>query len=152
VGRLARIVEIKSRGVRIWSRTGYDITERFPELHKVAAPSILDCELVVLDDTGRPRFECVHRKARPAATLVAFDILRVGRRAIISRTIEERRAALQRLLPADTPSIMRSRVFNDGSALLAECEQRKLEGIVSKRSGSIYRPGFRASDDWIKME
>lgn len=111
---------------------------------------MLDCELVVLDDEGRPRFDWMHRKRRPGATLVAFDALRARGRTIVERTLEERRAILHDLLPDDPPMMLRSKPFDDGAALLDACESRKLEGIVAKRKGSRYEPGERSAN-WVKV-
>lgn len=147
------IAEIHRQGARLWSRNGHDITARFPEfgdLHKLVAPCIIDCELVVLDDNGHPRFEWMHRKRRHAATLVAFDVLRANRRSVIARTLEQRRSILETLVPSDLSILLRSKPFNDGLALLAQCEALQLEGIVAKRRGSTYRPGQR-TDDWLKI-
>ena len=43
-----------------------------------------------------------------------------------------------------------SELFSDPLALLAECETRMLEGIVSKRADSRYRSG--AQSQWIKVK
>src|SRR5690348_13858758 len=87
------LVEVRASGVRVWTRNGYDVTARFQELadlQKHLPPCVLDCELVVLDEEGRPRFEWMHRRKRPPASLVAFDVLRNGRRHTLSLPIEER--------------------------------------------------------------
>lgn len=147
------LVEVRASGVRIWSRNGFDVSERFPELanlHDSLPSCVLDCELVVLDDDGRPRFEWMHRRKRPAASLVAFDVLRSGRSHTLNLPIEERRAHLQAIVPVDMPAVLRSQTFADGAALLAACEARQLEGIVAKRNGSRYEPG-RRSDAWLKI-
>lgn len=147
------IVEVRRSALRVWTRNGYDVTARFPELaplRRLLPACILDCELVVLDDDGHPRFDWMHRKKRPDATLVAFDALRARGRSLLDRTLEERRAILGGLVPHDVPLLLRSRSFSDGAALLAACESRGLEGIVAKRLGSHYTPGARSSD-WVKV-
>jgi ATP-dependent DNA ligase len=42
-----------------------------------------------------------------------------------------------------------SEALSDAEALLAECERRGIEGIVSKRTDAPYRPG---KCDWIKVK
>lgn len=143
------IVEVRRSALRVWTRNGRDITERYPELaqlRRLLPACVLDCELVVLDDEGHPRFDWMHRTRRPDATLVAFDTLRARGHTIVQRTLEERRAILSDLLPDDLPMMLRSKPFDDGAALLAACESRQLEGIVGKRRGSRYSPGERSSD------
>jgi bifunctional non-homologous end joining protein LigD len=108
------------------------------------------CELVVLDENGHPRFQWMHRARRPAATLVAFDVLRDAGCSVVSRPLELRRSILETLVPYDRALLLRSTAFNDGHALLAQCEALQLEGIVAKRLGSRYRPG-RRTNDWLKI-
>lgn len=147
------IADVRRGRTTIWSRNGYNLTERFGELsaiHNDVPPCVLDCELVVLDDDGRSRFEWIFRRNRPAATLFVFDVLRANGRNTLTWTIERRRALLRTLIPGNSGLLIRSRPFDNGVALLAECEKHRLEGIVAKRAGSLYRPGTR-SDDWLKI-
>jgi bifunctional non-homologous end joining protein LigD len=54
----------------------------------------------------------------------------------------KRQACLQALLErCDCPAVSHSEPFEDGLALLRVAEQRGLEGVVSKRRGSLYRSG-----------
>jgi bifunctional non-homologous end joining protein LigD len=147
------IVQVSRRGVRVWTRHGRDVTVRFPELQQlrgdVAGAAILDAELVMLDVDGRPRFEWLSGRRRPA-TIVAFDVLRVGRRDVVALPLRERRDLLAAVVPADTAAVLRSRVFTDGFALLERCEDLRLEGIVAKRDDAPYRVAQR-SDEWRKI-
>jgi bifunctional non-homologous end joining protein LigD len=147
------IVAVTRTGVQIWTRTGREVTAQFPELQDVRGSIdgsvIVDCELVALDDRGHPRFERI-RTGGQQHTLVAFDILRLGRRDLIARPLEDRRAALARVMPAEAPGLLRARVFEDGFALLRECERLKIEGVVAKRAASRYMPGVRSAS-WCKI-
>jgi bifunctional non-homologous end joining protein LigD len=51
---------------------------------------------------------------------------------------------------ADTEHIQYSGAFTDPAKILATCERMSLEGIVSKRKDSAYRPG--RTQDWLKVE
>lgn len=147
------IVHTTSSKTAIWSRNGYDLARRFPEfaeLHNYVPACVVDAELCVLDERGHPRFDWMHRKDRPPATLIAFDVLRRERRHTVALPIEERRSILKTVIPVDLPLLLRARCFTDGGALLAQCEGLQLEGIVAKRAGSAYRPG-RRTDDWLKI-
>ena len=58
---------------------------------------------------------------------------------------------LERLIAkADLPAIRLSEAFPDGDRLVAACEERGLEGIVSKRLGSPYVSG--RTKNWIKVK
>jgi bifunctional non-homologous end joining protein LigD len=40
---------------------------------------------------------------------------------------------------------------DDVRALMAACDQLRLEGIVAKRADAPYRPGVRSAD-WLKLK
>jgi bifunctional non-homologous end joining protein LigD len=61
---------------------------------------------------------------------------------------KNRLASIVASLGSDRPHY--SEAFADGERLLAECDKRGLEGIVSKRRSSPYRSGKQAS--WIKVK
>ena len=60
----------------------------------------------------------------------------------------ERRAALE-AVDLDRPAWRLSEVYDDGAELAHFTREAGLEGVMSKRRTSIYRPGVR-SEDWIK--
>lgn len=153
------LVFVDDGDVRLQSSSGRDVTERWPELAPIAtatnaATAILDAELVVLDDAGRPRFELVQQSGPGSpreAVLYVFDVLSIGGTDTIDLPYEDRRRLLDGLLePGDNWMVPVHRV-GDGAALLAAAEQQELEGVVAKRLGSTYRPGTRTKD-WIKVK
>ena len=81
--------------VRLQSSSGLDVTKKYPELHDFAGAvnarsAIVDTELVVLGDDGRPRFELVQQHTRQAA-LYAFDVLSIDGTETIDLPYEQRR-------------------------------------------------------------
>ncbi|MTV24319.1 DNA ligase [Nitriliruptoraceae bacterium ZYF776] len=153
-------------GWTLRSRTGVDVTARYPELAdlaaRVAAPTVLDGEVVAVGADGvasfgalQPRMHLTdpHRVARAARTapvqLVVFDVLVDGGEVVLAEPLEQRRARLEALglhggavqVPPDGDDLDR---------MLAVAEARGDEGVVSKRLGSPYRPGVR-SRDWVKL-
>ncbi|MBF6989474.1 hypothetical protein IPF36_17250, partial [Cupriavidus sp. IK-TO18] len=62
---------------------------------------------------------------------------------------EERKARLRALL-AGVPGILFVDSVEDGAWLYNAVLRLKLEGVVAKRAGSLYRGG--ASDDWRKIK
>src|SRR5688500_8941133 len=70
---------VTAGSVRLQSSNLLDVTAKWPELGELAGGvhagrAILDGELVVLDDDGRPRFELIQRHERQAAFYI-FDVL-----------------------------------------------------------------------------
>jgi bifunctional non-homologous end joining protein LigD len=78
-----------------------------------------------------------------------FDLLRLYGVDLTSRPLAERRAALERI-GLDGPSAQVPPTYDDGDALQAATLEQGLEGVVSKRLSSRYRPG-RRSPDWLKF-
>jgi bifunctional non-homologous end joining protein LigD len=158
------LLEIGSGRVRALSRGGNDVTAAFPELAGLAALGpgmIVDGEAVAMVD-GRPSFgalaERIHvREARKAerlaaaapVTFVAFDLLRYDDQDVLDESWTRRRALLESL-DIDPATAILSSVHADGESLLEAVRAQGLEGIISKRRDSRYRPGVR-SRDWLKF-
>ncbi len=159
----------RSRFLRIWSRNENDVTVSFPELHALAGVAddfLLDGEVVALGE-GVPSFgalaDRMHvRDATKAArlaeknpvTLIAFDLLRLDGVDLCALPLSERRARLLGLGLDTVPDRMGAwhvpPTYDDGQMLLDAATTQGLEGIVSKRLSSTYRPGLR-SKDWQKF-
>jgi bifunctional non-homologous end joining protein LigD len=167
-----RAIAVITAGVaRFWARSGAEITAAYPELAGLAdelaakgvADAVLDGEVVLMDQAGRPSFEALAermhvrapaRAARLAATIpvtyMIFDLLRVGDQDRTHLPYTDRRSALD-ALALEGPRWMAPPVFDDGAATYAASRENGLEGVVAKRMTSTYRQGVR-SPDWIKVK
>jgi bifunctional non-homologous end joining protein LigD len=162
------IASVVGGRLAVTSRNENDVTTAFPELAGLTAPSVvgghdivLDGEVVALTD-GVPRFgalaDRIHvRNARRAeelaranpVTLMVFDLLFLDGLDVTSLPWSERRAALE-ALELEGPHWQVPAVYDDGALLQQVTEQNGLEGVVSKRRTSAYRPGLRTKD-WLKF-
>ena len=97
-------------GIRLHSRAGNEMTQRYPEITTAELPQelVLDGEIVALDDQGRPSFERLQSRmnvvpptgSKPVSvSYVVFDILHEGR-SLVDLPLEKRQ--LQR--PGNTQS------------------------------------------------
>jgi len=147
------------RDVRILSRAGNVLTDRYPELTRFAPerPVVLDGEIVALDASGRPSFESLQqrmgRTPSPGAgvvpvSFVVFDVMFDGGE-VIHEPWHERRSRLERL-GLRPPFSLSNVVAGDPAALWSFVEDRGIEGIMAKRRDSPYRPGERSSE-WRKI-
>jgi bifunctional non-homologous end joining protein LigD len=172
------LFEIKYDGYRLFGlrdgervelryRRGSDSTAAFPEVADAirALPYrqfVVDGELVVLDEEGRPSFqrlqERVHLKRedeiRRAAfanpvTYFVFDFLAFEGKDLRSLPLAERKALLRELVPPAGPLRFCDHVEERGEAMFEAAQRMGLEGIVAKRADSPYRPG--RSEAWIKI-
>ena len=117
---------------------------------------VLDGEIVVCDSRGRPSYDLLAGRLGPKAAkrgigpiFVAFDLLYIDGRPLISRPLAERRA---RLLGAGLGSrvlAVPAHLDDDGEPFLEVVEEYGLEGIVAKRRDGRYVPGTRTAD-WLK--
>src|SRR5688500_415223 len=153
--------------LRLESRSGEDITKRYPELAGITETfgrrAILDGEIVAFDADGHPSFQRLqsrmgvtspsiikHRSIEVPVSFMAFDVLYLDDELTIDRPYEERRGLLDGLgLDGGSWQAPRHHL-GEGAALLAATRERDLEGVVAKRLGSVYRPG-RRTHDWLKL-
>jgi DNA ligase D-like protein (predicted ligase) len=151
---------------RFVNRRGYDITERYPEFafrDQIKARScVLDGELIVYDNRGNPSFHLLQKReqANPSiarylgiqhpATYVVFDILELEGKELLSTRLDERKKIMHAVLREGHH--MQSIGFTkDGLKLWSLAQQRKIEGVMAKRSNSLYESGKR-SDAWLKIK
>jgi ATP-dependent DNA ligase len=144
------------RSIQLWSRNQKDFSRRFPAIAKTIAelPSdtIVDGEIVALDEKGRPSFELLQGFGRraPVTVLYAFDLLMLRSKDMRFWPLEERRKQLRLIVEQLPDTIRYSETFNVPLAdFILEVRKHHLEGIVAKRSASLYRSGERCSD-WLK--
>ncbi|WP_410633240.1 DNA ligase D [Amycolatopsis sp. cmx-4-83] len=162
------------------SRNNIDFTAEFADLDGVLAPALdgraayLDGEIVVYGEDGRIDFELMqerrgryvrHQSGPPGrefedvpVRFLAFDLLRLGDRSLLTTPYDERRALLASL-PMPDPyrvSVVRAVTFDELAAdrrtpadFLAHAASAGYEGVVAKLRSSAYVPGQRP-DSWLK--
>ncbi|MBB5060226.1 ATP-dependent DNA ligase [Granulicella aggregans] len=106
--------------------------------------TIIDGELVALDDEGRTDFNLLQnfRSAESRIHYYTFDILVAKGKAVTHLPLAERRAILEKILPVND-HISLSVVQTDSRAMLPFVREHGLEGVVAKRVDGIYQPGKR---------
>jgi bifunctional non-homologous end joining protein LigD len=154
-----RALGIKSAGrVRLMSRNGNDFSARFPSianaLLKLPDDTIVDGEIVALDETDRPSFNILQNYNHSATPLqfYAFDLLQLGGKNLRDHPLDERRDLLRaKLMPRMPHEIRLSETLKASAAeIVAAVKKQGLEGVIAKRRDSRYEPG-RRSRAWVKM-
>jgi bifunctional non-homologous end joining protein LigD len=142
-----------------WTRHGKDWSDKFRVLVKAAANlppgSLIDGEVVALDDKGRPSFQLLQStlKDQKGANLVfyAFDLLVDGGKDIKRLPNIVRKDRLASLLAGVAPPIIYGdHVIGKGEALFSEVCKQGGEGIVAKKASAAYR-GARTRN-WLKIK
>ena len=132
---------------------GRDVTAALPELAglavRVAARSaILDGELVVVDAAGRADHAELGRRlagepGRPVAFL-AFDLLHLDGRSLLSQPLVRRREALRRVLRPGDEVVAVPAIATEGVALFEAAAAQGIAGILARQRASPYLPGVRS--------
>ncbi|HEV2913628.1 MAG TPA: ATP-dependent DNA ligase [Pyrinomonadaceae bacterium] len=156
--------------VALYSRTMDEITHRFPELVAplMALPTdaIIDGELIPTRDGRVLPFADLQKRlgrktvgdellaATPVA-LVAYDLLYAHGRVLIDEPLDERRRALETLVPSDGPlrlsALKRERDVAGLDAEFDAARARGNEGLMIKDPRSSYKPGRRGRE-WLKLK
>ncbi|HEY8962726.1 MAG TPA: DNA ligase D [Luteolibacter sp.] len=155
------IVVRHGNSLRLFTRSGLDWTDRFHDLAKqlAALPSkdfVLDGEAVVFDAKGRSSFGDLQNALQQGhgakIDFVAFDLLHQAGENLRALPLSERLKRLEKLVPAETGRIRRSKVWSasEGKSLFGEACRLELEGIISKKITEPYREGGRY--DWVKSK
>lgn len=155
-------------GLRMHGRRRRDLATRYPELTFLAdlpAGTVLDGELVVLREDGRPEFRAILSRENASAAgvaaaakknpvvYVAFDMLYARGESLLDAPLTVRRERLlETVKAAGQPRLMASDgVVGDGLALFEAASEQQVEGIVAKRLDAPYQPGQRG-DAWQKIK
>jgi bifunctional non-homologous end joining protein LigD len=154
-----RIVALKQGAlVKVWSRRAADFTDRFQRIAEAvrglnADEAMIDGEAVVFQDDGRSDFHALlTRRGWAEAAFVAFDLLRLNGDDLRQRPLEKRREALARLIAKRRGDgiLFSEALAEEGAVVFAKARELGLEGIVSKRAGSLYKSG--PSRAWLKTK
>jgi bifunctional non-homologous end joining protein LigD len=159
---------VQNGRARFVSRNQLDMTPQFPELVGVgkqvdAKEAILDGEIVALDRGGMPRFQLLQprvgrkRKSDIEALLgkakivyFVFDLLYMDGYDLMSCSVVERKAALERILRPASFVKFSEHIIGEGEAVFAQMEKFHLEGMMAKRAAGHYVQ--RRSSDWLKVK
>ncbi len=160
------VARVDAGGTKLYSRNGYDITYRYPELEfrdsVTRLPAVLDGEIVVLEN-GLPSFRTLQtrdhlkdpRKIRAAAQNIpaiymVFDILNLGGEDLTGHSLLKRKELLDWAVK-EGPHLLISRyITGAGIEFFNLAKQKGLEGVMAKRLDSPYQAGKR-SNYWIKF-
>ena len=151
-----RLEAVKRAGkVILYSRRGTDLSQRFKYITRALASlpdeTVVDGEVVALDEHGKPNFSLlqIFRSSESRIMFYAFDVLVRKGEELIKAPLSKRREILASTVkPHDHVGI--SQISNQtATEMLAFVKSHGLEGIIAKRTDSVYEPG-RRSGLWVK--
>lgn len=156
------IVFRRDDGVYIQSRDARPLDRYFPELHdalltRLPKNCVVDGEIVIATERGLD-FDALQLRLHPAASrteklaketpssFVAFDLLAVNGRTLMTASQTVRRVALEQLLRKVEPPVYLTPATRDRQVALGWLERFEgagLDGVVAKLESGIYLPGKR---------
>jgi bifunctional non-homologous end joining protein LigD len=152
------VAEIRGKEVSLYSRKGILLNKKFSSvadsLRKCGYRAVLDGEIVVVDDLGRPDFQMLqnYQKTRKGHLLYyVFDLLYLEGRDLTALPLIVRKEILKTTLPSDPKIRFSDHVSKEGVLFFNTVKRKGLEGIVAKHSQSRYRMDKR-SRQWLKVK
>lgn len=145
--------------VTLFSRRGNSLNTKVPTIAKAFSflpeETIIDGELVVLDEAGRPSFSALQnsRFTPDALYFYVFDLIVLRGRDLRKLPLRYRRRLLEReALKGMRDPVRLSGAFDaPAQDLIAAAKKAGLEGVIAKRIESRYESGER-SGSWIKYK
>jgi bifunctional non-homologous end joining protein LigD len=152
-----RALAVKSESdVTLFSRRRKSLNRQFPyiveALGDLPAGTVVDGEVVAIDESGRPDFNLLQNFRADASRIqyYIFDLLCWEDRDLTRVPLLERRALLKSVVVIREKRIRIADYFETAPKdLLVAVQEQGLEGIIGKRKDSVYQPGKR-SGAWIK--
>jgi DNA ligase D-like protein (predicted ligase) len=151
-----RAVAVKSGGsVTLYSRNRKILNKRFPyivePLHRLPDGTVVDGEIVALDDDGRPVFNLLQNFTSESSRIryFLFDLLCYKDRDLTRLPLVQRRGLLRSLKFDGQRIVIADYIEVSAEQMLAAVREQRLEGVVGKQRDSLYEPGKR-SGVWIK--
>jgi DNA ligase D-like protein (predicted ligase) len=152
-----RAIAVKSNSsVNLFSRRHKSFNHQYPHLVEALAElpegTVVDGEVVALDDSGRPNFNLLAQFRSGASRIhyFIFDLLVCNDHDLTKLPLSERRETMKSVLKLRSPQIRIAEQFEvSASDMLAAVRQQQLEGVIGKRKDSLYEAGKR-SGAWVK--
>ncbi|GFO57047.1 hypothetical protein GMSM_40540 [Geomonas sp. Red276] len=155
--RMGCRIDRDGKGIRFYTRKGYDFTDRLPTLAAAAGKlrlsrGWLDGEIVVFTSEGKSDFHALQNAFRGGndrnVVYLVFDLLNYEGYDIRGAPLTERKMLLAELIPPDSSIRYVDHVTGQGEDFYQAVCDRNIEGIVSKRVDSQYVS--QRSRDWVK--
>jgi bifunctional non-homologous end joining protein LigD len=151
------IAEIKKGKVRLYSRNGLSMsgyTKIMAALFKLKTDVVLDGEIVLLNESGKPDFQKLQNYAdnyNYPIVYYAFDILSFQQKDLTKLPLIERKKILKGFLKKNKLIRYSEHVDGKGEALFKEIRKDDIEGIMAKKKNSLYVTGVRTKS-WLKIK
>jgi len=144
-------VKISSRKQSSFTSRYFPVTEALKDLNFDA---VLDGEIVAIDEKSMANFQLLQNWQNTPAQLqlFVFDIIWFEGYDVTALPLIERKNLLKKILPHSHEIIKYSdHVTGEGKSFFDVAAKQGLEGIMAKKSNSIYKLNIR-SESWLKIK
>ena len=143
---------------KLFTRSGLDWTEKFPEIAAAGAAldvgaALIDGEVVALDQSGKPSFSALQdalKRGGKGLTMFAFDLLSLDGEDLTRLPNLERKDLLRPIIPDAGAIVYAEHVVGAGEQLFETMCREGYEGIVSKRADAPYLG--KRTQHWLKIK
>ncbi len=152
------IAEKRKKEILLYSRNGLNFKNTYPivagQLKEIKADAVLDGEIVVLNDEGKPDFQFLQHylenQDKPIQYYI-FDLLELNGEDTTNLPLIDRKELLQKIIPQNEVIKYSDHILEKGKSFFQVSTEKNLEGIMAKRLDSKYYPD-RRSGDWLKIK
>lgn len=152
------VADLSSEKSLFYSRNGISFLSKFDKVsldfdqqkHKM----ILDGEIVAYDENGRPNFQLLQQIGdNPNLALVyqVFDLLWLNGHSTEELPLIQRKELLKEALTETDVIKYCDHIPEKGIAFFNQMKKMQLEGMIAKKSDSLYIENHRSSD-WLKIK
>jgi len=152
------IADLSKDELRLYSRNGIDFSQKFKKitnsLNLQEHPMILDGEIVAYDDRGKPNFQWLQRigdNPNLALTFQVFDLLWLNGHSTENLSYLQRKELLKDALIENEIIKYSDHILEKGRDFFQAAKDMGLEGIVAKKTDSLYKENLRSSE-WLKIK
>src|SRR5258706_1532441 len=144
-----RAIGVKGDETILYSRNRKNFNKRFPQiaeaLNDLPADTVIDGEVVALDESGRPDFHGLQHFTAEASRIhyFVFDLLVLKQRDLTGLPLSERRKLLKSIKLRSGWIRLSEQLDISAAEMVSAVRQQGLEGVVAKRKNSVYEEGKR---------
>lgn len=152
------IADLRKDDIRLYSRNGIDFSQKFKKVtHALKLQEhhlVLDGEIVAYDDKGKPNFQWLQQigdNPNLALAFQVFDLLWLNGHSTENLSYLQRRELLKDALVENEVIKFSDHILENGKEFFQAAKDLGLEGIVAKKTDSLYKENIRSSE-WLKIK
>lgn len=157
LGGFRVIASIEDNCASVYSHKNQIFNDDFPllvnDLQKISINVVLDGEIVMLDENGKPDIQKLLSFRENGSSPVyyyAFDLLSFHGQSLLKVPLIQRKELLKKVIKNFEYVKYADHVIENGCDLFKSATKSKLEGIWAKKTDGLYYPG-KKSNEWLKI-